>query len=429
MNKFQVLLFIIIFFLNAKAISQSLVCLEDAQKAKTIKDKIPEGKELLVFEANFDLTIESSMENLEKPIRDKNLYKVFISERSCVITIKNKETLSEKQIPFGQLSTYSLPILQKGEVKYYVISMEKKLSCNNITDEKKKEGASDNQMLYEREALLIIEVDPVELEIEFKSTKEITNIRNDEKGRYRLYVKPEDQIITLKDNITNAYNEINLNGIMVKEVRYYAVYLKKNLRKNEIAELKESEKKHLKSNQPSENPIDTNKIYGFFTDERDGTMYKFIIIDDQKWMAQNLNYATETGSWCYNEDTSFCAKFGRLYDWKTSKKVCPNGWHLPSDNEWSVLTNFVTSPQCEKLKSRTGWKDNGTDVYNFNALPAGGLIDGMFKFTELNTYWWTSTPMTKNEAASYSIYNNRIDFSRDLSKINSGFSVRCVSNK
>jgi len=111
---------------------------------------------------------------------------------------------------------------------------------------------------------------------------------------------------------------------------------------------------------------------GTFTDERDGQTYRTVRMPDGKvWMAQNLNYKPESGnSWCYNDDESMGEKYGRLYDWKTAKKVSPKGWHLPSRKEWNDLISAADGEVAGmRLKSKSGWnKDrNGTDDFGFSA--------------------------------------------------------------
>jgi len=119
-------------------------------------------------------------------------------------------------------------------------------------------------------------------------------------------------------------------------------------------------------------------VSGTFTDSRDGKTYRTVRIGNQTWMAENLNYKTGK-SVCYDKKKSNCQKYGRLYDWNTAMKACPAGWHLPSDKEWTALTDFVGGEDTAgtKLKSKTGWypMDTGykaaTDDYGFSALPGG----------------------------------------------------------
>jgi len=119
----------------------------------------------------------------------------------------------------------------------------------------------------------------------------------------------------------------------------------------------------------------TMKEYGFMTD---GVQtYKTVAIDTKTWMAENLDYNVPNSK-CVGDNTGGdsqgnCAKYGRLYNWTTAKTVCPSGWHLPSDTEWTMLTDFVggLSIAGTKLKSISGWNDyegnsgNGTEVLRF----------------------------------------------------------------
>jgi Fibrobacter succinogenes major domain (Fib_succ_major). len=120
---------------------------------------------------------------------------------------------------------------------------------------------------------------------------------------------------------------------------------------------------------------------GSFTDTRNGKAYKTVKLDKQTWMAENLNYVVE-GSVCSDNEDANCKKFGRLYDKETAMKVCPKGWHLPSEKEWKTLLEFADSD--DNLKAKGIWKENGdyadkcfdnredfTDDYGFSALPGG----------------------------------------------------------
>jgi uncharacterized protein (TIGR02145 family) len=103
-----------------------------------------------------------------------------------------------------------------------------------------------------------------------------------------------------------------------------------------------------------------------FTDPRDGKNYKYVKIGDQIWMAQNLDYAgknNDIGA-CYNKDSKNCQKYGALYNWEEAMKVCPSGWHLPSDKEWQTLVDFAGGDKVagKKLKAKNGWTPSKDDI-------------------------------------------------------------------
>jgi uncharacterized protein (TIGR02145 family) len=140
-----------------------------------------------------------------------------------------------------------------------------------------------------------------------------------------------------------------------------------------------------------------------FTDSRDGQVYKTVKIGEQVWMAQNLNFAAEGGK-CYGDDPENCANYGRLYDWGTAKKVCPAGWHLPSDEEWRMLIDWVGGGETagKKLKSAAGWSNNGngTDDYGFSARPGGFNKGGGFFDAGEYGFWWSATELNSDDAYS-----------------------------
>jgi len=108
-----------------------------------------------------------------------------------------------------------------------------------------------------------------------------------------------------------------------------------------------------------------------------------------------LNYEAK-GSRCYANNESNCQKYGRLYDGNVAMKVCPKGWHLPSEKEWTMLTALVGGEETEgkHLKAKSGWKDNGNglDSYGFAALPGGsGTSEGDFTEVGEYGYWWTTS--------------------------------------
>jgi uncharacterized protein (TIGR02145 family) len=185
---------------------------------------------------------------------------------------------------------------------------------------------------------------------------------------------------------------------------------------------------------------------GTFTDSRDGTSYSSVKIGTQTWMAENLNY-NASGSKCCENSADSCAKYGRLYNWSTAMNgasssslspsgvqgVCPAGWHLPSDAEWTTLTDAVggASTAGTKLKSTSGWNNNGngTDQYGFSALPGGnGGTGGNFDDPGNYGYWWSTTEYDAYEARRRSIYYYRDNMVWDYNNKSGLLSVRCVAD-
>ena len=162
---------------------------------------------------------------------------------------------------------------------------------------------------------------------------------------------------------------------------------------------------------PCKTETEDNCEYGTLVDERDGQVYKTVKIGEQWWMAENLNYAylqptstLDSSSWCYNDSAEYCEKFGRLYLWsaaidsaglfsdgtrgcgyfpksegwyrcpndKNVLGICPEGWHLPSSNDYKKLMQNVKDMHL--LLSASGeWFEGplNTDKFGFALLPGG----------------------------------------------------------
>ena len=181
-----------------------------------------------------------------------------------------------------------------------------------------------------------------------------------------------------------------------------------------------------------------------FTDSRDGQSYDVVKIGDLTWMAENLNFET-AGSFCPEGDSRNCKRLGRLYSWAEARSVCPEGWRLPTKEDFESLVAAQYSSQSRAgaaLKSRDGWfkKGNGSDEFGFNALPAGyrgaiskaddGSISGG-KFDGIGgyAYFWSATEDSENpESNAYYLF---LSFSSDAASLNAFAkedyrSVRCV---
>ena len=214
-----------------------------------------------------------------------------------------------------------------------------------------------------------------------------------------------------------------------------------------------SSKKKLSSSSIVSSPVE-----GTLTDTRDGQTYKTVRIGDQVWMAENLNYETDS-SFCYNDSVKYCEKYGRLYRWAAAvgksesecgygytcslpsgniQGVCPNGWHLPSNDDWNTLFAIVgdSSVAGTMLKSTSGWFNwykigNGKDPFGFSALPAGRRnCYGYGEFEGYFAYFWSST---EGNGYGYDAYYMSLSYHDDKARLdgcrkNGGHSVRCLKD-
>ena len=161
-----------------------------------------------------------------------------------------------------------------------------------------------------------------------------------------------------------------------------------------------------------------------FTDSRDGKEYNYVVIGDQTWMAENLAFipyvapANDNGGiWVYDYNGSSTSeakqsenyqKYGCLYNWETAKDVCPDGWHLPSDEEWKVLERYLGMSEIES--NEWSWRNSGevgkklkvASSFNisseyadnssgFSALAGGNRFEeGFFDNENITVDFWTN---------------------------------------
>jgi uncharacterized protein (TIGR02145 family) len=185
---------------------------------------------------------------------------------------------------------------------------------------------------------------------------------------------------------------------------------------------------------------------GTFIDARDGHTYKWVKIGTQIWMAENLAFKTETGSWAYGDNEANVTIYGRLYDWGTAMTACPTDWHLPSDAEWKqlemalgmtqaqadLIASFRGTDQGSQMKTSSGWNNNGdgTNSSGFSGLPGGyrstGPFGNFFDNVGYGGNWWsiTETSATGAWARYLSCYDAGV-YRSYYYKVG-GFSVRCV---
>ena len=246
---------------------------------------------------------------------------------------------------------------------------------------------------------------------------------------------------------------------------------------------------------------------GTFVDGRDGRSYRFVVIGEQTWMAENLDFgaripladnqgnasSTSTQKYCPSDSIEFCKSLGALYQWHSAmafprdcdrypfgcgakiesphRGICPEGWHVPTKEEWMELQRFAetkTGTDAESvggvLKSTTGWRQivegpprgvkvpkakekchgcdggvfegNGTDVFGFAALPAGRRYDdnpGVSDIAGSIGLWWSSSRMVGRSARSSGIWCRGLQIEDDkfyevVWNGETGASLRCVKD-
>ena len=242
-----------------------------------------------------------------------------------------------------------------------------------------------------------------------------------------------------------------------------------------------------------------DSVANTLTDGRDGQVYRTVTIGSQTWMAENLNYRyvgvkfyyytydydigareSDSTSWCYGDGDSTlnltsaqiavnCEKWGRLYTWsavmdsaaqnkvnegtkcggyasncrpnKPHRGICPEGWHVPTKDEFDILYDYVGGANVGigKLKSKTGWyKDgNGSDSYGFSVLPAGFRSwPGSYSLEGHYACLWTASKYIEYRSSKawyrrfvYNVNENyELNLKNNYNDVSYGFSLRCLKD-
>ena len=189
-------------------------------------------------------------------------------------------------------------------------------------------------------------------------------------------------------------------------------------------------------------------------------------IGEQEWMRENLNLDhfqngdiipeaktaeewkkagnNKEPAWCYYDNNSLNGeKYGKLYNFYAvidPRGLAPNGWHVPTDAEWTLLTDYLSAngnegKEGDALKSKSGWNDdvdgqdgNGTDTYGWLGLPGGARSpSGNLDFIGYYGVWWSSSQYDKNNAWTRNLnYDNDNAGRYNVYVKENGFSVRCL---
>jgi uncharacterized protein (TIGR02145 family) len=187
-----------------------------------------------------------------------------------------------------------------------------------------------------------------------------------------------------------------------------------------------------------------------FADPRDGKVYKTTCIGDQVWMAENLNYNV-SGSLFYDNESANGDIYGRLYNWEMImngqassdlvpsgvRGICPEGWHVPSQNEWNILINYLGGELYAggAIRDTVGWNPPNTGATNssgFTAKPGGfENSEGFFSDMGNQALWWTSTVdiVLPGGRSMYVIHGNQVPLVLFYSfPPNFHLSCRCVKD-
>lgn len=216
---------------------------------------------------------------------------------------------------------------------------------------------------------------------------------------------------------------------------------------------------------------ETNEVkpleYSSVTDV-DGNTYKTVKIGNQWWMCENLKVAhyndgsainlidisaldstwskAEEGSYCFINDSIY----GKLYNYYAvadNRKLAPEGWHIPSDEEWQIMEKSIGmtdvevanlawrgTNEAEKLvvKYSIGWPQTsllfGSDEFGFSALPSGVRItDGTTNVTQTTGFWWTNTQVSNKAYYRYIDFQHK-DIFRQRTYPTYGMSIRCIKD-
>lgn len=272
--------------------------------------------------------------------------------------------------------------------------------------------------LWAPKNLIISQIDSV---IELSWEQDIINIDGFKIDREKDY---EGWLIGIGqvDKYTNKWydNSFLANPRYIYRYRIYA-FAGSNLSTSQSGEIRPTEVKKT------------------FIDPRDGETYKYITIGSQIWMAENLNYKSTSGSWCYEDKQDYCNNYGCLYDFYTAISVCPVGWHLPSDEEWKTLERFLGMSEVElnylgatlsRTSGEVGLKlvpylpgIGNEEACGFDAQWGGiRLPDGRFNNIGWHAYYWSSDQIYRQLIGHNKyVYRANIDYKY-------GLSVRCIKN-
>ena len=192
--------------------------------------------------------------------------------------------------------------------------------------------------------------------------------------------------------------------------------------------------------------------YGEFTDQRDNRTYKTVKVGDQVWLAENFAYVPyvcqpdsfDCGVWVYDyngndvsaaKETPEYQKYGALYNWSAARDLAPEGWHLPSDEEWKELEEHIGIDSLDIENKEWRGDNNEANKLKVNGetgldvLFGGWMTDyGKFNFINEHANFWCSTEFDQERGYERLIGVNNGKIGRAAGNKGCGFSVRYIKD-
>jgi len=153
---------------------------------------------------------------------------------------------------------------------------------------------------------------------------------------------------------------------------------------------------------------------------------------DEEWEKAGID---KKPAWCYYDNNpENGVKYGKLFNWyavNDPRGLSPDGYHIPTDEEWTTLINYLGGEENAgvKMKSRSGWKGdgNGSNSSGFTALPGGSRYNyGQFRLIEDISFWWSSTELDPTVSWFRCMYYSNNDIIKHYAFKSHGLSVRCI---
>jgi uncharacterized protein (TIGR02145 family) len=250
-----------------------------------------------------------------------------------------------------------------------------------------------------------------------------------------------NNIVTIRDNLSNYLLNVHKDGYF----DYTFTFTHDSLIKYQ----------NIQGNLPLSIELDKNTLTDY-----DGNVYNAVKIGDQIWMAENLKtihfkdgtpitLVTDYNAWwndpnpayCWynNDEATYRGDYGALYNWYSvnTGKLCPTGWHMPSDDEWTTMVNFLGGNSVAggmlKEAGNSHWASPNSGADNstgFTALSGGARAYWTGNFLYINTtgFYWSATENDAGTAKRRLMWNDSPNISNDVGWKSSGGSVRCLKN-